>query len=836
MKQIFTLILFVFSLGAHAQTVFVKQGATGLNNGTSWANAYTSLDAALSIGATGQSIWVAAGTYKPSLPAPNNSFTLFSGVNLYGGFAGNETAITQRNIAANPTIFSGDILGDDITGNFDQNRADNSQHVLIVVELNSGTSSEIDGCTIRGGQTLVGSTNGDLTRRGGGIIINAKASLRNCTFSDNFGESGAALAAIEALSDGILIENCLFQGNKAAEDGVCFLRSTPTGLIKNCIFRNNNTKRGALYPSNSTDMRIDGCLFESNTGVNFGAGMFTWQATFTLTNSIFRKNKSVNAAGMYIDGRDGDDLATIKNCLFENDTVTDFGGGGIYAWQATMNIKNTIFRDNYAPNAAGMYCDGREFDSSFNIDSCTFEGNIATSYGCSSIWNAKTNFTISNSTFKNNVAPSSGPALYNSELTTFAVNNCVFEGNKANYAGAVANYGLGCIGEYNGCTFVNNQANQGGGAASNGFKANVTYKNCDFLANLASFGGAIFTQNDTTELHVEGCYFKENNTTGTGGCIIVNNNIPTQIKTSTFYQNIGATGGAISANGDSLITIDKCSFLENIATTQGAAINFNHVNSVVTNCLFAKNINTGTGAGGGISSNASDDELSQVKAVNCTFADNIAAIGAGIAQWESEFGNSKLTLLNCLLQNPDGENYSIEEGNPEVFSLNGNQSNDQSLELYLMGSKDLHNTFNNFQDPDANNYAHTIGSPASDGGVTEGAAFDDILGIPRYGIPDVGYREVKVSGTHAAPFAVQSLQCTPNPAAVSTVVTLQNERIGQVQISIWNQSGQLAARYSAEKTSNAFSYTLPVQSLVAGTYNVQVRLGAMVHQGVFVKR
>ena len=106
MKQIFTLILFVFSLGAHAQTVFVKQGATGLNNGTSWANAYTSLDAALSIGATGQSIWVAAGTYKPSLPAPNNSFTLFSGVNLYGGFAGNETSITQRNIAANPTIFS----------------------------------------------------------------------------------------------------------------------------------------------------------------------------------------------------------------------------------------------------------------------------------------------------------------------------------------------------------------------------------------------------------------------------------------------------------------------------------------------------------------------------------------------------------------------------------------------------------------------------------------------------------------------------------------------------------------------------------------------------------
>jgi hypothetical protein len=835
MKQIFTLFVILMSLRVQAQTIFVKQGATGLNNGTSWANAYTSLDAALTASTTGQSIWVAAGTYKPATPAPNNSFTLFSGVNLYGGFVGTETALTQRNIAANATILSGDILGNDITGNFDQNRTDNTQHVLIVVEVTPGTGSEIDGCTIRGGQTLVGSTNGDLSRRGGGMIINAKVTVRNCDFNDNFGESGAALAAIEALSDGILIENCIFQANKAAEDGVCFLRSTPTGLIKNCIFRNNNTKRGALYPSNATNMQIDGCLFEGNQGVNFGAGMFTWQSTFTLTNSIFRKNKSVNAAGIYIDGRDGGDLATINHCLFENDTVTDFGGGGIYAWQATMNVKNTVFRDNYAPNAAGMYCDGREFDSSFSIDSCTFDGNIATSYGCSAIWNAKTNFTISNSTFKNNVAPSSGPALYNSEQTTFAVNNCLFEGNKANYAGAVANYGLGCIGEYNGCTFVNNQANQGGGAVSNGFKANVTFNNCDFLANVASFAGAIFTQNDTTELHVEGCYFKENNATGTGGCIIVNNNIPTSIKTSTFYQNIGATGGAISANGDSLITIDKCIFVENIATTQGAAVNFNHVNSVVTNCLFAKNINTGTGAGGGISSNASDDELSLVKAVNCTFADNIAAIGAGVAQWESEFGNSKLTLLNCLLQNPDGENYSIEEGNPEVFSLNGNQSSDQSLELYLMASKDLHNTFNNFQGPDVNDYAHTIGSPASDGGVSEGAAFDDILGIPRYGIPDVGYREVKVSGIHNVSFDVQPLQCAPNPSTDMTVVSFQNDRIGPVQMSIWNQAGQMVASYGAEKTSNTFSFTLPVGTLPAGTYNVQARMGAKLHQGVFAK-
>ncbi|MDO8971586.1 MAG: hypothetical protein Q7U74_12905, partial [Saprospiraceae bacterium] len=120
MKQLSTLFLLCFTCFLNAQTLYVNLNATGSANGLSWANAFVSLDAALAVSAPGQEIWVSAGTYKPV-----SSFLLQTGVSLYGGFSGTETALNQRNPNLNVTTLSGDILGNDIVGNFTQNRADN---------------------------------------------------------------------------------------------------------------------------------------------------------------------------------------------------------------------------------------------------------------------------------------------------------------------------------------------------------------------------------------------------------------------------------------------------------------------------------------------------------------------------------------------------------------------------------------------------------------------------------------------------------------------------------------------------------------------------------------
>ena len=104
--------------------IFVDINATeGENDGSSWRNAYTDLQSALAVAGASDQIWVAAGTYLPTtgnnLPEdvedPREvSFAINNGVKVYGGFAGGETSLEQRDINANQTILSGNIGEDTV--------------------------------------------------------------------------------------------------------------------------------------------------------------------------------------------------------------------------------------------------------------------------------------------------------------------------------------------------------------------------------------------------------------------------------------------------------------------------------------------------------------------------------------------------------------------------------------------------------------------------------------------------------------------------------------------------------------------------------------------------
>ena len=53
----------------------------------------------------GDELWVKAGTYLPSTSGVRTaSFTMKTGVAIYGGFAGTESARDQRNWRSNVTV------------------------------------------------------------------------------------------------------------------------------------------------------------------------------------------------------------------------------------------------------------------------------------------------------------------------------------------------------------------------------------------------------------------------------------------------------------------------------------------------------------------------------------------------------------------------------------------------------------------------------------------------------------------------------------------------------------------------------------------------------------
>ena len=151
--------------------LYVMEGGKG--DCSSWATA-CDLQTALSKASSGDQVWVAAGTYKPTTDLdPLATFQLKTGVAIYGGFPADGGDWETRDWVNNLTTLSGDIGVSGI--------ADNSYHVV----TGSGVTATavLDGFTISGGNADGAEPHYD----GGGMYntINSSPTLTNIIFSGN---------------------------------------------------------------------------------------------------------------------------------------------------------------------------------------------------------------------------------------------------------------------------------------------------------------------------------------------------------------------------------------------------------------------------------------------------------------------------------------------------------------------------------------------------------------------------------------------------------------------------------------------------------------------------
>ncbi|MBQ3315254.1 MAG: right-handed parallel beta-helix repeat-containing protein [Kiritimatiellae bacterium] len=322
--------------GDPTKVVHVREGAFGAGDGTSWADAVSSIHEGMTLlTAERNEIWVANTN---NVSATSVSYNFDFPVVVRGGFDGHEDALGDRYAGARSTV----------TGNrtFANMTLANSQPVYverIVFDRGSGS------CFKKSGGA------GDLA-------------MVDCSFENGCSTSvgaGGYFAGNSGKTACLALTNCVFRGNRF-EYG--------TG------YAYNQSGSKTAYFANFAKVTIEGCLFVDN-GTGFGytralsaAEGVVIKATgcrLEVANSRFVANSDfMGGVGGFISLQTGTSGSVFRNCVFAgnvagNDNSYGVGAGGMCSQGGIIHVTGNF-----------------EERPQLTIDHCTFAYNPVASYGC----------------------------------------------------------------------------------------------------------------------------------------------------------------------------------------------------------------------------------------------------------------------------------------------------------------------------------------------------------------------------------------------------------------------------------------------------------------------
>ena len=310
--------------------VYVKSSAPGGGDGQSWATAYNQLRDALPNAPGGSDVWVAQGTYFASSSNAQSSFFTINSKDLriYGGFAGTETSLTQRDLLTNHTVLSADYGQNDssdpiYTGS---TRSENGHHVFWIEDSNA----TLDGLTIEGGNADLSNVNG-MNNGGGMYAKNSKVKIFNCHFTLNSAVSYGG--GIYTIGSETLVSNSVFFNNNGGYNGAGAVNigqggSSDTAKFINTFFINNNAQRyGAVFVQSNASADFINCVFAGNRSYNrAGSGAFASYGSGhnNLINCTFYDNSASPGEGVT-----GSSNATFSNSVFWNNGSSALASAGV---------------------------------------------------------------------------------------------------------------------------------------------------------------------------------------------------------------------------------------------------------------------------------------------------------------------------------------------------------------------------------------------------------------------------------------------------------------------------------------------------------------------------
>lgn len=302
---------------------FIKPEACGTGDGSSWDNA---ADLAkfkedyAKAGFDNMNVHIAAGTY---LFEDQSGFALNQAKTLkfIGGYPAEATgeSLNGRNPEANPTVFDGNHLG----------------RILVVTK----GSYTYDGITFQNAKRTSGDTGSALVMQGCG-----GQTVRNCKFlnNENTKAHGGALRIVASKDATVILENNLFEGNKAfGNGGVAYYSSGILHSKNNKYYRNQALKAGS-----------DGKAVTEGGG---GAYQIAAAVTATFEGDHFYGNKALKASSSAVYVGDGNSGTTsiaydlrFHKCVFEANradsrgAVRTVGSTGKVYYNACAFVRDTV--------------------------------------------------------------------------------------------------------------------------------------------------------------------------------------------------------------------------------------------------------------------------------------------------------------------------------------------------------------------------------------------------------------------------------------------------------------------------------------------------------------
>jgi parallel beta-helix repeat protein len=311
---------------------------------------YATIQAAINSAIAGDTVQVAAGTYREALSWVGKDLTLQgagAGRSIIdpsaanggpGGGCLSTQNLTSASLIEGFTLQNG--IGDVYGGGM----------------YNSSSSPAVTNCAFSGNSAHgpVGPWDVD-GGSGGGMYNNPSSSpvVTSCIFSGNAAVYGGGM--YNSSSSSPEVTNCTFSGNAASSIGGGMYNSTSSPAVTNCTFSGNAASYagGGMYNASSSGPEVTNCTFSGNAASysggfgsrgGYGGGMYNSTSSPAVTNCTFSGNAAYYyGGGMY---NDSSSLA-VTNCTFSGNAALS-GGGGMYNISSSPTVTNSILWGNWA--------------------------------------------------------------------------------------------------------------------------------------------------------------------------------------------------------------------------------------------------------------------------------------------------------------------------------------------------------------------------------------------------------------------------------------------------------------------------------------------------------